>query len=170
MRTEAVLSLGGNLGDPARAMGDALRLLEEGGDEVRAVSALYRTPPWGPVEQPDFLNACAVLNTGRAPEDLLARCLEVERFLKRERLERWGPRVIDIDIVDMEGVVIAGPGLTLPHPRAHERGFVLVPLAEIRPDWILSGRAVAEHLPTADVAGIELASADSRWWRQSSAV
>ena len=94
------LGLGGNLGDPARAMGEALRLLDQGPDtRVAAVSPLYRTPPWGKTDQPDFLNAAAELRTRLSPHDLLELCLDAEHKLKRVRNERWGPRLIASELL-----------------------------------------------------------------------
>ena len=123
------LSLGGNLGDPAKAMGAALRLIEADAEtDVVAVSSLFRTPPWGKLDQPDFLNVAAEVLTGLAPRAFLDLCLEAERRLKRERRERWGPRLIDIDILMFGERSISEPGLELPHPRMSQRAFVLVPL------------------------------------------
>jgi len=163
----AYLSLGGNLGDPARTMAAALRLLDDDPDtRVDAVSSLYRTPPWGKTDQPDFLNAAARLETTRAPRDLLELCLDVERRLKRERRERWGPRLVDLDILLFEGEVIDEPGLEIPHPRMLERAFVLVPLFEIAPALEIAGEGLAVHLARVDRGGIERLAGGSDWWRE----
>ena len=161
----AALGLGGNIGDPVRAMADALQALDGRADcRVAAVSRLYRTPPWGKTDQDWFFNACALVETTLSPEALLDTCLGIERDMKRERKERWGPRTIDIDVLTYEGVAQAGGRLELPHPRMTGRGFVLMPLADIAPAMEVEGRAVADWLKEADVAGIEPASAGPEWW------
>ncbi len=129
---QAALGLGGNLGDPVAAMARALQALEARDDTVvTAVSRLYRTPPWGKTDQDWFFNACAAVETTLAPEALLDVGLAIERSMKRERLERWGPRTIDIDVLLWGDETIAGERLTVPHPRMTERAFVLMPLADI---------------------------------------
>ncbi|UVC13064.1 2-amino-4-hydroxy-6-hydroxymethyldihydropteridine diphosphokinase [Mesorhizobium onobrychidis] len=159
------LSLGGNLGDPARSMGAALRMLDaDENTRVVIVSSLYRTPPWGKLDQPDFLNAAAEISTVLAPHALLDLCLDVERRLKRVREERWGPRLIDIDILVFGDRIIHETGLEVPHPRMLERAFVLAPLAEIAPDLTVDGRSVAERLAALDSAGIEQLPSSRDWW------
>ena len=159
------LSLGGNLGDPAASMAAALRMLDADADtRVTAVSSLYRTPPWGKLDQPDFLNAAAELSTRLAPRALLDLCLDAERKLKRVREERWGPRLIDIDILVFGDRVIHETGLEVPHPRMLERAFVLAPLAEIAPDLAVGGRSVSERLSAVDAAGIERLPSGRDWW------
>lgn len=142
---EATLSLGGNLGTPRAAIAEALGRLAQRGIRLITRSSDYRTPPWGKTDQPEFINACALVETALPPEALLAACLAVEAELGRVRLERWGPRVIDIDLLTYDGLSFASDRLTLPHPRMLERGFVLVPLAEIAPDLVVAGQTVAEH-------------------------
>ncbi|HEV7247667.1 MAG TPA: 2-amino-4-hydroxy-6-hydroxymethyldihydropteridine diphosphokinase [Shinella sp.] len=162
----ASLGLGGNIGDPVRAMAQALQALDARPDcRVTAVSRLYRTPPWGKTDQDWFFNACALVETLLLPEPLLDTCLGIERDMKRERKERWGPRTIDIDVLTFEGVAQAGGRLELPHPRMTGRGFVLMPLADIAPTLEVQGRTVESWLTDADVAGIEPASAGSDWWK-----
>ena len=162
----AALGLGGNIGDPVRAMAEALRALGARADcRVAAVSRLYRTPPWGKTDQDWFFNACALVDTTLAPEPLLDTCLAIERDMKRERKERWGPRTIDIDVLTYEGVAQSGGRLELPHPRMTGRGFVLMPLADVAPDLAVEGRTVGSWLEDADVAGIEPASAGAEWWK-----
>ena len=162
----AFLSLGGNLGDPAASMGAALRMLDaDAATEVVAVSSLYRTPPWGKVDQPDFLNAAAAVSTGLTPRGLLDVCLDAERKLKRVRQERWGPRLIDIDILVFGELTVHEEGLEIPHPRMLERAFVLVPLAEIAPDFLSHGKRLADHLAGADTAGIERLPRGRDWWK-----
>ncbi len=159
------LSLGGNLGDPAKSMAAALRMLD-GDDKTRvtAVSSLYRTPPWGKLDQPDFLNAAAAIETQLSPRALLDLCLDAERRLKRVREERWGPRLIDIDILVFGDRVIHETGLEVPHPRMLERAFVLAPLAEIAPGLSVGGRSVSERLKAVDISGIERLPPGPGWW------
>lgn len=160
----ASLGLGGNIGDPVQSMAEALRALNVRPDcRVTAVSRLYRTPPWGKTDQDWFFNACALVETSLAPEALLDTCLGIERDMKRERKERWGPRTIDIDVLTYEGVSQSGGRLELPHPRMTGRGFVLMPLSDIARDLIVAGRTIGDWLEDVDVAGIEPASADSEW-------
>lgn len=162
------LGLGGNIGDVAAAMAEALeRLEQEGSLIVETVSGLYRTPPWGKTDQDWFTNACAVATTTLAPDALLGRCLEAERWLKRDRetAERWGPRTIDIDILLYGELESDDEDLVLPHPRMTERGFVLLPLAEIAPDWRVRDKNVAEWSHGAETTGIERV-ADGMWWRR----
>ena len=162
----ATLGLGGNIGDPVRSMAEALRMLDARPDcRVVAASRLYRTPPWGKTDQDWFFNACALVETMLAPEALLDACLGIERDMKRERKERWGPRTIDIDVLTYEGVSQAGGRLELPHPRMTARGFVLMPLADVAPTLNVEGRTVEAWLKDADVAGIEPASAGPDWWK-----
>ena len=162
----AALGLGGNIGDPVHSMAGALQALDGWEDcRVSAVSRLYRTPPWGKTDQDWFFNACALVETTLSPEALLDTCLGIERDMKRERKERWGPRTIDIDVLTYEGVAQAGGRLELPHPRMTGRGFVLMPLADVAPVMEVEGRTVADWLAEADVTGIEPASAGSEWWR-----
>lgn len=162
----AALGLGGNLGDPVGAMAKALRAIDQ--DEacrVAGVSRLYRTPPWGKTDQADFYNSCAVIATSRAPKTLLDLCLAIERDMKRVRLERWGPRTIDIDLLFYDDLELQQPELEIPHPRMLERGFVLMPLADIAADKRIRGKTVRQWLATVDRSGIVTASGDAHWWR-----
>ncbi len=143
---KVALSLGSNLGDKGGNIAKALAALNKQGARIFARSADYRTEPWGPVAQDWFVNACALAETDLAPEDLLALCLRVEQELGRVRDTKWGPRVIDIDILTYDDLELSTPTLTLPHPYAAERAFVLVPLAEITPDLRLGGMRVADLL------------------------
>ncbi len=149
------LGLGGNLGDPAATIPLALDALAGRGHlRIAAVSTIYRTPPWGPVAQPDFANACALAATDLAPRALLAEVKAVEELLGRRPAERWGPRAIDIDILFYEGLTMEAPDLVIPHASLFERAFVLVPLAEIAPRLVIGGRAVAEAAATIERAAI----------------
>ena len=156
--TEAWLGLGGNVGDSRKILDRAVAQLCDGKDiRLIARSSDYRTPPWGFKYQPPFVNLCIAVETTLAPRDLLARAQEVERALGRDRAheKRWGPRTADIDIIAYDGLTIDEPNLTLPHPRLFERAFVLVPLAEIAADLIISGKSVRQALDSIDPAGIE---------------
>ena len=130
----AYVGLGANLGDPPRQFAAALEQLAAVEEiEVVKVSRFYLNPPLGPPDQPWYLNAVAQVRTRLGPEDLLRVLLRVERDLGRVRGEHWGPRIIDLDLLLYDGVIMSGPELTLPHPEMHRRAFVLAPLAEIAP-------------------------------------
>jgi 2-amino-4-hydroxy-6-hydroxymethyldihydropteridine diphosphokinase len=149
--SRAVLSLGANLGDRAAALRGAFTALTDDGLVARSV--LYETPPWGPVEQPPYLNAIAIVRGPRDAAGWLARAHELEQAAGRTRDVRWGPRTLDVDVVTVTGddgvpVLSDDPGLTLPHPRAHERAFVLVPWLSLDPAAELPG-----HGPVADLLG-----------------
>jgi 2-amino-4-hydroxy-6-hydroxymethyldihydropteridine diphosphokinase len=160
------LGLGGNLGEPQKSMAAALSMLDaDPTTEVVAVSSLYRTPPWGKTDQPDFLNAAAEVRTSHTPRELLDLCLEAERRLKRVRQERWGPRLIDIDILVFGEQAVDESGLEIPHPRMLERAFVLAPLAEIAPDFSIEGRTLSAWLADVDTAGIERLASGRDWWK-----
>lgn len=147
MSVEAALGLGGNLGDPVVAFATVLRRLEahEAVSRIRP-SSVYRTAPWGKLDQPEFLNMAVLVETTLSARALLDLCLSLEREGGRERRERWGPRTLDIDILTYGGETIDEPGLQVPHPRIAERAFVLAPLAEIAPGMMIGGRSVADLL------------------------
>jgi 2-amino-4-hydroxy-6-hydroxymethyldihydropteridine diphosphokinase len=169
-RERVFLGLGGNVGDPARAMGAALRMLGfDRKTRVVQVSSLFSTPPWGKTDQPDFLNACAEITTIHSPRELLAVCLGAERELKRERLERWGPRLIDIDILLYGQQTVHEAGLDIPHPRMLERAFVLAPLNEIAPELVVAGKTVAQWLETVNTTGVVRQPSGTDWWTWSRA-
>ncbi|MGY1724594.1 2-amino-4-hydroxy-6-hydroxymethyldihydropteridine diphosphokinase [Blastococcus sp. SYSU DS0533] len=160
--TRAVLSLGANLGDRANALRTALTALKDDGVLV-ARSTLYETPAWGPVEQPPYLNAVAVVRGDRDAAGWLARARELEEAAGRTREVRWGARTLDVDVVTVTGddgapVLSDDPALTLPHPRAHERAFVLVPWVTLDPTAVLPGRGrvtdLVAALDPADVAAV----------------
>src|SRR4051794_17714561 len=155
---EALLGLGGNLGNVRQTLDRAVSLLCDGSHiRLLARSPDYRTPPWGVEDQPAFINLCLALTTDLPPYDLLHRAQAVETKLGRDRAQerRWGPRTIDIDLLAYDDVVLNDSELTLPHPRLFERAFVLAPLAEIAPDRLIAGRRVADMLAALDTAGIE---------------
>ncbi|MFD3307879.1 2-amino-4-hydroxy-6-hydroxymethyldihydropteridine diphosphokinase [Streptomyces sp. NPDC058694] len=145
----AVISLGSNLGNRLETLQGAIDALEDTpGVRVKAVSPVYETEPWGvaPGSQPTYFNAVIVLKTTLPPSSLLERAHAVEEAFHRVRDERWGPRTIDVDIVAYADVVSDDPVLTLPHPRAHERAFVLAPWYDVEPEAQLPGRGPVAHL------------------------
>jgi 2-amino-4-hydroxy-6-hydroxymethyldihydropteridine diphosphokinase len=159
--TRAVLSLGANLGDRAGAIRSALTALKE--DGLIARSTLYETPPWGPVEQPSYLNAIAVVRGPRDAAGWLARAHELEQAAGRTREVRFGPRTLDVDVITVtedDGTPVRSddPALTLPHPRAHERAFVLVPWLTLEPTAVLPGHGkvadLVRALPADDMAAV----------------
>ncbi|MCZ4296959.1 2-amino-4-hydroxy-6-hydroxymethyldihydropteridine diphosphokinase [Henriciella marina] len=153
--TRSALAFGSNLGDSAEMIGRAIDALDAMVDvSVTARSSLYATPPWGVENQPDFVNACALVETALAPLDLLTACKDLEVALGRVPGERWGPRLIDIDVLWMDGVALESERLTLPHPRMTERAFVLVPLAEIAPELVVGGQRVADWASSIEAGGI----------------
>jgi 2-amino-4-hydroxy-6-hydroxymethyldihydropteridine diphosphokinase len=154
---KAFLGLGGNVGDSRATLNRAVAMLNDGHDlKLLARSADYQTPPWGVENQAPFVNLCLAVETTLTPHQLLQRVHEVERELGRNRTAetRWGPRTCDIDILSYDDTALNEPDLTLPHPRMFERGFVLMPLAEIAPDAVIGGRRVMDALKAADIAGI----------------
>lgn len=129
-----VIAVGANLGDAALVVGDALDTLADRLDgELVARSPLYRTAPVGGPEQPDFINAVAIVNSDLEPAEVLTRLQAMESQSGRVRDVRWGPRTLDLDVIVADDVVSDDPKLTIPHPRAHERAFVLMPWLEIDP-------------------------------------
>ncbi len=147
MRVEATLGLGGNLGDPVAAFAQALsRLARHPAVFSLRPSSVFRTAPWGKLDQPEFLNMAVLLETDLPARALLDLCLDLEREGGRERRERWGPRTLDIDILTYGGQTIDEPGLQVPHPRIAERAFVLAPLAEIAPGLSIAGSVVRDLL------------------------
>lgn len=153
--TRSALAFGSNLGDSAGMIGRAIAALDAMVDvSVTTRSSFYATPPWGVENQPDFVNACALVETDLEPLDLLTACKDLEVALGRVPGERWGPRLIDIDVLWMDEVSLESERLTLPHPRMTERAFVLVPLAEIAPELVVGVRSVAEWASSFEAGGI----------------
>lgn len=146
--SRAYVGLGANLGDRAATLARALELLDDRPEiEVVAVSSFRETDPVGYLEQPRFLNAAAEIETSLGPERLLGVLLDVERELGRVRGgPRYGPRTVDLDLLLMDGVTVVEPGLTLPHPRLHERAFALAPLAELDPSLVVPGHGSVREL------------------------
>jgi 2-amino-4-hydroxy-6-hydroxymethyldihydropteridine diphosphokinase len=151
---KAVLALGANLGDRLAALQSAVDALAV---QVRvvAVSAVFETAPVGGPEQPDFYNAVVVVDTDLDPHELLVVAQNIERAAGRVRHERWGPRTLDVDVLAFDELRSDDLALTLPHPRAHERAFVLLPWLDADPGASIPGRgSVAQLASTVDVAGV----------------
>lgn len=150
------IALGSNLGDSQQTLKQAIDRLNETAEiTVNRVSSWYETLPIGPA-QPNYLNGCARLTTRLSPETLLDTLLSIEDEFGRVRQERWGARTLDLDLLLYEDLVLETPRLQLPHPRMRERAFVLVPLAEIAPDWIdpVTKSAIAHLKDHIDCSGI----------------
>lgn len=158
----AFVGLGGNLGDVETTLVEALWAIDGlPQTSIRAQSALYRSKPWGRGDQPDFLNGAVELQTRMTPRVLLEHLLAIEERFGRVRAkeDRWGPRTLDLDLLVFGEEVIAEPGLRVPHPRLHERAFVLVPLAEIAPSLHIVGQGkVSDLLAQVDASGVEAVS------------
>lgn len=147
----AVLSSGSNMGD-ARA--HLQTVAEEFARETLAASSIYATAPWGNTNQQDFLNQSLLVDVDDTPHELLARCQELEQRAHRVREERWGPRTLDVDIIWIEGYTSNAPELTVPHPRAHLRQFVLEPWFEMDPGAVLNGASISELLENLEDQGV----------------
>lgn len=155
----AYVALGSNLGDSRQQLLDAIEALAAlPNTRVLARSHFYRTPPWGVVDQPAFLNAAVVLETPLPPHELLDALLDIERAAGRERRgERWGPRTLDLDLLHVAGKAVNDERLSLPHPHIAERAFVLLPLNELAPDLEIPGQGrVADLLRAVDTQGCEV--------------
>lgn len=151
-----VLALGSNIGDRLATLQAGLDHLASGpGLRLRAVSAIFETTPVGGPEQPDYLNAVLLAESELPARSILGLCQAAERALGRVRTERWGPRTLDVDLIACDDEVSSDPVLTLPHPRAHERAFVLAPWLDVDPAAHLVGFGpVADLLAKADKAGV----------------
>ena len=155
---EAFVALGSNLGDRAAYLARARAALDDGPLKLTALSSVYETEPWGPVAQGPYLNQVVRGMTELAPRALLAALFEIETRLGRDRKQevRFGPRVIDLDVLLYGDLAVSEPDLEIPHPRLLERAFVLVPLAEIAPDRIVNGIKVSDALVHVGSKGIAL--------------
>lgn len=156
-REAIYIALGSNQDDPVVQIDRALATLDAHPElRVAAVSRLYRTPPWGVLEQPPFVNAAASLETSLSPEALLDVLVAVEQAAGRRREQRWGPRSLDLDLLLYGHRQLASERLQLPHPRMHERAFVLVPLLDVAPDVVIPAHGRADDLLSkVDRSGVE---------------
>ncbi len=155
---EALIALGGNVGDVRATIDRAIALFCDG-TAVRLIarSSDYRTPPWGVADQPPFVNAVIAVTTALPPHELLRRAKDCEHALGRDRAHErhWGPRKIDLDLLAWNDLVLNDADLVLPHPRLFERAFVLVPLAEMAPERVIAGVSVRAALARVDASGID---------------
>ncbi|MGH1396749.1 MAG: 2-amino-4-hydroxy-6-hydroxymethyldihydropteridine diphosphokinase [Trichormus sp.] len=154
----SALALGSNMGDSVAILAAAIQELSTiAGIEIAAKSSWYRTKAVGP-PQPDYINGCVIVQIKISPQELLDTLLTTEQKFGRVRRERWGARSLDLDILLYDDLIIDTPKLQIPHPRMHERAFVLVPLAEIAPDWIepISGLAIKELVKKVDCSDVHL--------------
>ncbi|MBD2446939.1 2-amino-4-hydroxy-6-hydroxymethyldihydropteridine diphosphokinase [Nostoc sp. FACHB-152] len=154
----AALALGSNLGDSQTILETAIaQLAALPGIELKSASSWYKTKAVGP-PQPDYINGCAILQVAMTPQLLLDTLLATEQKFGRVRQERWGPRSLDLDLLLYDQVILDTPTLQIPHPRMRERAFVLVPLAEIAPDWIepVSGYAIKQLVKDVDCSDVHL--------------
>ncbi|MGC1396431.1 MAG: 2-amino-4-hydroxy-6-hydroxymethyldihydropteridine diphosphokinase [Coleofasciculaceae cyanobacterium] len=151
------IALGSNLGDSKAILSSALNILVTNCNiNLQKVSSWYQTAPVGP-PQPDYINGCAILETSLNPQELLEILLIIEAHFGRIRKEPNGPRTLDLDILLFDDLILESPKLQIPHPRMIERAFVLVPLAEIAPNWQepVSGKAIAQLVQTVDCSGVQ---------------
>lgn len=167
------LSLGSNVGDRQQNLRQAMAELSKLSDtKLVQASSLYRTQPVDRIDQPEFLNAAAEIETGWEPEELLAALQGIEALLGRVRQERWGPRTLDLDIIYYGSRILKSPRLEIPHPRAQQRAFVLAPLAEIAGSWVdpvlgITVREMWERLKDSGQSVQKLSSGPSAgqpWW------
>lgn len=163
--SSAVLSIGSNIGDRLAELRSAVAALSP---YLTAVSPVFQTPPWGPVAQQPFLNAVVLVTDPAAgPPDWLARAQACEQAAGRTREQRWGPRTLDVDVITVDDVRSDDPELTLPHPRAAERAFVLVPWWAVDPEAQLPGRGsvlqLMQALPEDEVAAVRLLPGAGLW-------
>jgi len=150
----AWVGLGGNTGEPVATLRSAITAIAAlPHTKLLRQSSLYRTPAWGPVPQPDYINAVCLVETQLDASELLAGLLDIERAFGRQRLERWGPRSLDLDVLLYGDRVIDVPGLRVPHPHLHERAFMLVPLLEVDPQASIPGVGSARDALAALASG-----------------
>jgi len=159
----AFVGLGANIGEPVAQLESALRALARLPESTLvSTSSFYQSPPWGIDAQPPFVNAVAALSTSLAAEQLMASLLAIEQVAGRQRSMRWGPRVLDLDLLVFGDLVINQPGLRVPHPHLHQRAFVLVPLHEIAPTLEVPGLgSIFSLLQSVDCANIQVVSTRS---------
>lgn len=151
----AVISTGSNMGDSRAHLATVPEFFHnDPASRVLKTSRVYSTPPWGKTDQEPFFNQVLIIKTERTPAELLAVCQQLEQDAQRVRTEKWGPRTLDVDLIEVLGqrheVISTSPELTLPHPHAHERAFVLVPWLEVEEHATLGGKPVSSHLAQLD--------------------
>jgi len=156
------LALGSNLGDRLGNLRKAMRLLRLSDVRITSTSDIFETEPCGKPDQPRFLNACAIIETEKEGEEILALLKDIEKQIGRQEREKWGPREIDIDIIFIDQKIIDSEMLQVPHPEMHKRDFVLKPLAQVVPDWIhpvlkRSVHELASEIPEKDVTIVRIA-------------
>ena len=153
---KATVGLGSNMGDRLANLQFAIdSLTATVGTQVHCISPVYETDPVGGPAQDDYLNAVVVLKTILSPEQLLNATQQIELASHRERSQHWGPRTLDLDLLAMDDLTLNSQNLVLPHPRAHERGFVLLPWSTLDPDYLIPGhRCVSELLAEVDISGV----------------
>jgi 2-amino-4-hydroxy-6-hydroxymethyldihydropteridine diphosphokinase len=152
----SAIALGSNMGESQSILANALDVLAQiPGIVTETISSCYKTKAIGP-EQPDYFNGCATLQVAMSPQKLLETLLTIEQQFGRLRQEHWGPRTLDLDLLLYDDLIIDRPNLQIPHPRMHQRAFVLVPLAEIAPDWIepVSQRLIQDLLKQVDISDV----------------
>lgn len=154
--TISYLSIGSNIGDREDYLKKAIEMISRiSKTRLIKISSFYQTPAWGLTEQQDFLNACLEISTELSPYDLLKNLQRIEMDLHRERLVRWGPRTIDIDILTFGDIICEDVNLVIPHPLISKRAFVLVPLLELNPDLIIGNKSIKEMIEVIDVSDIK---------------
>jgi 2-amino-4-hydroxy-6-hydroxymethyldihydropteridine diphosphokinase len=153
---DAVIALGSNIGDKFANMNRAIEILTRRGDiKVVSRSRDFKTPPWGKTDQDWFANAAITIATDLTPRQLLDRCQSIEQDMGRVRVEKWGPRLIDLDILTFGDMEIAEADFTVPHPHLTERAFVLAPMADVAPGLVVKGKTIAAWLRDADMTGVD---------------
>ncbi len=156
-QVQTAIALGSNLGESLTTLENALQILAETpGIILTSRSSWYRTKPVGGPPQPDYLNGCALLKVELNPHELLEILLATEQKFKRVRKEHWGARTLDLDLILYDDLILDTPSLQIPHPRMQERAFVLMPLAEIAPNWLepVSGKTITQLLQEVDRSGV----------------
>jgi 2-amino-4-hydroxy-6-hydroxymethyldihydropteridine diphosphokinase len=154
---DCIIALGSNLGDKGGNIDKAVELLGDRGDiRVLARSRNFATEPWGKLDQDWFVNACVAVATKLSPRELLVRCKDIERRMGRVAREKWGPRIIDLDLLVYKGCEVREPDLVLPHPHMAERAFVLAPLMDVAPDLVVHGKSVRALYAAIDTAGVRV--------------
>lgn len=152
---DCIVALGSNLGDKTANIDRAIELLTEAGDvRLLARSRNYATEPWGKTDQDWFVNAAIAVATSLSPLSLLVRCKDIEQRMGRVEVERWGPRIIDLDLLVYRGVTLDGPDLVLPHPHIGARAFVLAPLMDLDPELVINGKSVREMYEAIDHSSV----------------